>query len=79
MPLILHEQKVTKFIRERLQLPKYVGSKNTLKKWRAWAIKSEKSFKEVTIAFVGKYIQLEDAYVSVIKGCSSKLPLVIYT
>ena len=68
MPLILHEQKVTKFIRERLQLPKYVGSKNTLKKWRALAIKSEKSFKEVTIAFVGKYIQLEDAYVSVIKG-----------
>jgi len=68
VPLILHEQKVTKFIRERLQLPKYVGSKNTLKKWRALAIKSEKSFKEVTIAFVGKYIQLEDAYVSVIKA-----------
>ena len=68
VPLMLHEQKVTKFIREKLQLPKYVASKNTLKKWRALAIKSEKSYKEVSIAFVGKYVALEDAYVSVIKG-----------
>ena len=68
VPLMLHEQKVTKYIRERLQLPKYVASKNTLKKWRALAIKSEKSFKEVSIAFVGKYVALEDACVSVIKG-----------
>ena len=68
VPLILHEQKVTKFIRERLHLPKYNSSKTILKKWRALAIKSEKSYKEVKIAFVGKYIALEDAYVSVIKG-----------
>ena len=26
VPLMLHEQKVTKYIRERLQLPKYVAT-----------------------------------------------------
>ena len=32
VPIMLHDQKVTKFIRERLQLPKYVQSKIVLKK-----------------------------------------------
>jgi len=70
VPIILHEQKVTKFIRERLQLPKYVQSKLILKKWRQLALKSEghSHGREVTIALVGKYVQLEDAYLSVIKA-----------
>ena len=84
VPIILHEQKVTKFIRERLQLPKvsfdlqvresffcqYVQSKVILKKWRQLALKSEGGShgREVTIALVGKYVQLEDAYLSVVKG-----------
>ena len=41
-----------------------------LKKWRQLALKSEGGShgREVTIALVGKYVQLEDAYLSVVKG-----------
>ena len=48
----------------------YVQSKVILKKWRQLALKSEghSHGREVTIALVGKYVQLEDAYLSVIKG-----------
>jgi len=68
VPIMLHDQKVTKYIRERLQLPKYVQSKVVLKKWRQLAIKSERNAREVKIALVGKYVALEDAYVSVVKA-----------
>ena len=65
---MLHDQKVTKQLRERLQLPKYVQSKLVLKKWRQLAVKSERNTREVRIALVGKYVAFEDAYVSVVKG-----------
>jgi len=65
---MLHDQKVTKQLRERLQLPKYVQSKLVLKKWRQLAVKSERNTREVKIALVGKYVAFEDAYVSVVKG-----------
>ena len=51
-----------------MQLPKYVQSKVVLKKWRQLAIKSERNAREVKIALVGKYVALEDAYVSVVKA-----------
>jgi CTP synthase len=68
VPLMLHDQKVTKQLRERLQLPKYVQSKLVLKKWRQLAVKSERNTREVKIALVGKYVAFEDAYVSVVKA-----------
>ena len=39
-----------------------------MKKWRQLAIKSERNAREVKIALVGKYVALEDAYVSVVKA-----------
>ena len=74
VPILLHEQKGTKIIREKLHLPKYVQSKLVLKKWRQLAVKSERNTREVTIALVGKYVAFEDAYVSVVKGERSQRP-----
>ncbi|KAG0417646.1 hypothetical protein HPB47_005450 [Ixodes persulcatus] len=51
-------------------------------KWRDLALKAERLMREVTIALVGKYTQLEDAYSSVIKAlqhsalaCNHKLKI----
>lgn len=51
-------------------------------KWRDLALKAERLIREVTIALVGKYTRLEDAYSSVIKAlqhsalaCNHKLKI----
>lgn len=70
VPLLLHEQGVSKFLMEKLQL-QINGSpleSRMMMRWRDLADRHDRLLKEVTIALVGKYTQLEDAYSSVIKS-----------
>ncbi len=56
-----------KLLSNRLNLPMPMDRK-FLKEWKSLASRAEHLRKEVTIALVGKYTKLEDAYASVIKA-----------
>ncbi|XP_019647801.1 PREDICTED: CTP synthase 1-like [Branchiostoma belcheri] len=83
VPVMLEEQNVIRFFSERLHLemPSRNGGK-LLRKWRDLSDRFDHLRKDVSIALVGKYTQLEDAYASVIKAlkhaslaCNHKLTL----
>lgn len=60
---------VVKFLTERLQLTIPLGKpEKSLSRWRDLARRVDNLTKEVTIALVGKYTRLEDAYASVSKS-----------
>lgn len=60
---------VIKFLTERLQLTIPLGNpEKPLSRWRDLARRVDNLTKEVTIALVGKYTRLEDAYASVSKS-----------
>ncbi|MEK7524289.1 MAG: CTP synthase [Patescibacteria group bacterium] len=65
VPLLLQEYKIAELVAEKLQLGKV---KPNLKIWKDVAEKIRSSKKEVTIALVGKYTGLDDAYLSVIES-----------
>lgn len=67
VPLLLEEQNLSQYFAKRLGLP-IKARKNTLSKWRALAEKQDRVHGSCTIALVGKYTKLEDAYASVIKA-----------
>lgn len=65
-----------------LQVPPAPRPRRLMYKWRDLALKAERLIREVTIALVGKYTRLEDAYSSVIKAlqhsalaCNHKLKI----
>lgn len=69
VPLVLQEEGLVEFFKKRLNLdvpPRQ--PKLLLSKWRVLADRFERLPKEVTIALVGKYTQLEDSYASVNKA-----------
>jgi len=69
VPLALKSQGVVKLLAKRLQLADKVSvSRRFMKEWRVLANRAEHLRKEVSIALVGKYTKLEDAYASVIKA-----------
>ncbi|GAB1607828.1 CTP synthase 1-like isoform X1 [Argonauta hians] len=69
VPLLLQEENVIEFFRTRLNLDVPLTNHNCLlSSWRNLADRYDRLLKEVTIALVGKYTQLEDAYASVIKA-----------
>ncbi|XP_064628974.1 CTP synthase 1-like [Lineus longissimus] len=70
VPLMLEEQNVVDYLTERLHLKCSASAKprKFLAKWRDLADRYDRMLKEVTIALVGKYTKLEDAYASVIKA-----------
>ncbi|CAN8018104.1 unnamed protein product [Ixodes persulcatus] len=84
VPIFMEEQGIVELFTERLQLqvPTVPRTRRLMYKWRDLALKAERLMREVTIALVGKYTQLEDAYSSVIKAlqhsalaCNHKLKI----
>jgi CTP synthase len=63
IPLMLEEATVGNFIFQKLKLKKRQSP--SWKKWRKMVYKIRQEKPEVTIALVGKYIELQDAYMSV--------------
>lgn len=69
VPLVLQDEGLVEFFKKRLNLdvpPRQ--PKQLLSKWRVLADRFERLPREVTIALVGKYTQLEDSYASVNKA-----------
>ncbi|XP_076445571.1 CTP synthase 1-like [Babylonia areolata] len=69
VPLLLESQGATDFFINRLHLD--VPSphpRRQMMRWKELADRYDRLLKEVTIALVGKYTKLEDAYASVIKA-----------
>lgn len=65
VPLELDKQKVDEYVLRRLHLP--IGQPD-LKEWRAFVEREKHLSKEVEIALVGKYVELHDAYISVVES-----------
>nr|XP_037281582.1 CTP synthase 1-like isoform X4 [Rhipicephalus microplus] len=70
VPIFMEEQGIVELFAERLhlQVPIPRPPRRLMYKWRDLALKTERLRREVTIALVGKYIKLQDAYSSVIKA-----------
>lgn len=89
VPLLLNEQKMIKYLCKKLSLdnsllPKEAVQKgeNLLSRWKVLTSSVDKSYETVTIALVGKYTNLKDSYLSVIKSlehssmrCNRKLTI----
>ncbi|XP_075552607.1 CTP synthase isoform X2 [Dermacentor variabilis] len=83
VPIFMEEQGIVELFAERLHLQVPTPRPRRLMyKWRDLALKAERLIREVTIALVGKYIKLQDAYSSVIKAlqhaalaCNHKLKI----
>lgn len=75
VPLLLVEQKLLKYLTERLRLDdikitsesKAAGA-DLLSRWKALTTSYDRSFETVKIALVGKYTHLQDSYISCIKA-----------
>ncbi|XP_062939573.1 CTP synthase 2 isoform X2 [Cynocephalus volans] len=68
VPVLLEEQGIIKYFKERLDLPIGDSTSNLLSKWRNMANRYERLQKTCSIALVGKYTKLRDCYVSVFKA-----------
>ncbi|XP_077977884.1 CTP synthase 1-like [Glandiceps talaboti] len=68
VPIMLFEQNILPFFNQRLNFCYPQKPRRTLSKWKELAERHDRMLKEVTIALVGKYTKLEDAYISVIKA-----------
>jgi CTP synthase len=63
VPLMLQHQKMDVILLEKVGLP--VGSTPEMKQWKEFLHRKNTAVKEVKIALVGKYIELQDAYKSI--------------
>lgn len=75
VPLLLKEQRMMKYLTRKLNLKDSTLSPSALargekllNKWEELTSSHDKSFQTVTIALVGKYTNLKDSYLSVIKS-----------
>ncbi|XP_037678562.1 CTP synthase 2 isoform X1 [Choloepus didactylus] len=68
VPVLLEEQGMIKYFKERLDLPISDTANHLLFKWRNMADRYERLQKTCSIALVGKYTKLRDCYVSVFKA-----------
>ncbi|KAH3730425.1 CTP synthase 1-like [Dreissena polymorpha] len=70
VPLLMEEQGVSRYMINRLQLHPHIANrpKRFMADWKELADRYDRLLREVTIALVGKYTKLEDAYASVIKA-----------
>ncbi len=64
VPFILHEEGLTEYVMEKLKLEKENGFDQYMKEWEEFTDNFENPTSELTVALVGKYCELEDAYVS---------------
>lgn len=68
VPLKMQEQKLDETILRKMGLP--VGESPALKPWRAFLTRRAEAKEEVKIALVGKYVELQDAYKSILESLS---------
>lgn len=75
VPLLLKEQKMIKFFQKRLKLDEIFLAKERIDKgkdlWSRWlklTNSHDRSYESVSIAIVGKYTNLQDSYISVVKA-----------
>ncbi len=64
VPFILHEEGLTDYVMNKLKLEKENGFDRYMKEWEDFTDNFENPTSELTVALVGKYCELEDAYVS---------------
>jgi CTP synthase len=65
VPLVLHQEGLDRYLADHLRLEDHEPE---LSEWRALVDRIEAATQPVTIAVVGKYIDLRDAYLSVIEA-----------
>ncbi len=65
VPLVLEKQGLTKVVLKKLGLADF---RPDLDEWKAVVNKSKSLTKEVTVALVGKYVALRDAYLSAVEA-----------
>ncbi len=65
VPLIMEEQKLGDNIISKLNLKE---KKNEIKKWKKFIEKTKNLKKKVKIAIVGKYVGMEDTYISIVEA-----------
>jgi CTP synthase len=65
VPLVLHQEGLDSYLAHHLRLPE---TEPDLTEWRALVERVEGAIDSVTIAMVGKYVDLRDAYLSVIEA-----------
>lgn len=65
VPLLLEEQGIARWVMQRLRL---TDGEPDLNDWRELVRRGRNPLDEVTIAMVGKYVQLRDAYLSVVEA-----------
>ncbi len=65
VPLLLEEQGIARWVMQRLGLS---DGEPDLKDWRELVRRGRNPLDEVTVAMVGKYVQLRDAYLSVVEA-----------
>lgn len=89
VPLLLKEQRMMKYLTRKLHLndsdlspDALTRGEKLLNKWEELTSRHDRSFQTVTIALVGKYTNLKDSYLSVIKAlehssmrCNRKLKI----
>nr|WP_319398442.1 CTP synthase [uncultured Carboxylicivirga sp.] len=66
VPVKMQEEGLDEIILEKVQLP--ISEKPALKEWKGFLKKMSKATKEVKIGLVGKYVELADAYKSIIEA-----------
>lgn len=68
VPVLLEEQGIVKYFKERLNLPIADSSSDLLSRWKNMADRYGRLQKTCSIALVGKYTKLRDCYASVFKA-----------
>lgn len=68
VPLLMHEQKLDETILAKMNLP--VADKPNLDSWKKFLERREKATETVNIGLVGKYVELPDAYKSILEALS---------
>jgi CTP synthase len=70
VPIMMHEQKLDETILEKMGLPIDNTNKLDLTSWKAFLERRANASKSVKIAMVGKYVELQDAYKSILESLS---------
>ena len=89
VPLLMRNQGLVSFLSKKLKLDQisltsadHERGASLLRRWRDMTLDAERRFDDVSIVLVGKYITLQDSYMSVVKAlehasmkCGRKLNL----
>ena len=68
VPIKMQEQGLDETILQKMGLP--VGERPALKPWREFLARRANATEEVVVALVGKYVELQDAYKSILEALS---------